>query len=104
MLHPCYGRAATNVTDNLQPLGQTDVLNAKNCGCPKLAMLGNTLTEKTPRSFDLDPEGRFLLAAGESSGKMAVYQIDADSGDLKPAATYTVGPTPWWVLVVRTAH
>ena len=52
--------------------------------------MGNTPMEKTPRSFDLDPEGKFLLAAGESSGKLAVYQVDADSGDLKPAATYMV--------------
>jgi 6-phosphogluconolactonase len=70
----------------------------------RLSLLGNTPTEKTPRSFDLDFAGRFLLAAGESSGKLAVYQVDADSGDLKPAATYTVGTTPWWVLVVRTAR
>lgn len=69
-----------------------------------LTLLGNTPTEKTPRSFDLDLQGRFLLAAGESSGKLAVYHVDADSGDLKSAATYTVGTTPWWVLVVRTAH
>ena len=70
----------------------------------RLTMLGTTPTEKTPRSFDLDFSGRFLLAAGESSGKLAVYQVDADSGDLKPAETYTVGTTPWWVLVVRTVR
>jgi 6-phosphogluconolactonase len=70
----------------------------------RLTMLGITPTEKTPRSFDLDFPGRFLLAAGESSGKLAVYQVDVDSGDLKPAATYTVGATPWWVLVVRTVR
>jgi len=70
----------------------------------RLTKLGNTPTEKTPRSFDLDFPGRFLLAAGESSGKLAVYKVDADSGDLKLAETYAVGDTPWWVLVVRTAR
>ena len=42
----------------------------------KLTSIGQAPTEKTPRSFDLDSEGRFLYAAGESSGKVAAYRID----------------------------
>ena len=42
----------------------------------KLAALGQTPTEKTPRSFDFSPDGRYLFGAGEGSGKLAVYQID----------------------------
>src|SRR5262249_22349118 len=48
----------------------------------KLSALGQTPTEKTPRSFDIEPDGRFLLAAGEGSGKLAVYRIDTDTGKL----------------------
>lgn len=54
-------------------------------------------TEKTPRSFDIDRSGRFLLAAGESSGRLAVYHIDQTSGRLKLAHTEDVGPKLWWV-------
>ena len=34
----------------------------------ELTSLGHTPTEKTPRSFDIDPSGKFLYAAGEASG------------------------------------
>lgn len=54
-------------------------------------------TEKTPRSFDIDPTGHFLLAAGESSGRLAISQIDATSGRLKLLRTEEVGPKLWWV-------
>ena len=64
--------------------------------------LGQTPTEKTPRSFDIEPSGRFLYAAGEASGQLAAYAIDAEAGTLTRGATYEVGPTPWWVAVVVT--
>jgi 6-phosphogluconolactonase len=67
----------------------------------KLTATGQTPTEKTPRSFDLDPEGRFLFAAGESSGKLAAYRVDEKTGGLERFAGYDVGPRAWWVLVVR---
>lgn len=58
-------------------------------------------TEKTPRSFDIDQSGRFLLSAGESSGRLAVYQIDQTSGRLKLTQTEDVGPGLWWVQVLN---
>jgi formylglycine-generating enzyme required for sulfatase activity len=39
----------------------------------KVLGIGQESTEKTPRSFDLDPSGKYLFAAGESSGKLASY-------------------------------
>ena len=64
-------------------------------------LLGYTPTEKTPRSFDIDPSGRWLFAAGEGSGKLAGYRIDAKTGDLLRVSTLAVGPEPWCVLAVR---
>lgn len=66
----------------------------------KLSALGNTPTEKTPRSFDLDPSGKYLFAAGEGSGKVVRYRINGQTGALKPEETYEVGKMPWWVLSV----
>jgi 6-phosphogluconolactonase len=48
----------------------------------RLRALGQTPTEKTPRSFDLVPSGTFLFAAGEGSGKVVSYRIDAKTGEL----------------------
>jgi 6-phosphogluconolactonase len=60
-----------------------------------------TWTPWTPRSFDIDPSGQFLHAAGESSSKLATYDIDTKTGALKLVKTLDVGRTPWWVLAVE---
>jgi 6-phosphogluconolactonase len=70
-------------------------------GTGRLTSLGQTSTEKTPRSFDFDPSGKFLFAAGESSGRLAAYRVIEASGKLERYATYKVGKTPWWVMSVR---
>jgi 6-phosphogluconolactonase len=67
----------------------------------KLSALGQTPTEKTPRSFDIDPDGRFVFGAGEGSGKLAVYQVDLDTGKLTRLHTYDVGKSLPWVLAVK---
>jgi 6-phosphogluconolactonase len=69
----------------------------------ELTGLGQIATEKTPRSFDLDPSGKFPFAAGESSGRLASYRVDRASGRLERFATEEVGKTPWWVQTVRLA-
>jgi len=70
-------------------------------GTGKLAPLGQTPTEKTPRSFDVDPDGRFVFGAGEGSGKLAVYQVDLESGKLSRLHTLDVGKSLSWVQVVK---
>ena len=70
----------------------------------KLASLGQTPTEKTPRSFDVEPDGRFVLGAGEGSGKLIVYRVDLDSGKLTPLQTYEVGKSLTWVQTVKVGE
>lgn len=67
----------------------------------QLTFIAAEPTEKTPRSFDLDPSGKYLLAAGESSGKLAVYRIAEDTGRLQLLSTTEIGPMLWWVQVVQ---
>jgi 6-phosphogluconolactonase len=67
----------------------------------KLTSLGQTPTEKTPRSFAIDASGKWLIAAGESSGRLAVLRIDEASGALDRTATHEAGKMPWWVLATR---
>jgi 6-phosphogluconolactonase len=66
-----------------------------------LAAIGQTPTEKTPRSFDIEPDGRYLFGAGEGSGKLAAYMIDPESGALTRIATYDVGQSLTWVRAVK---
>lgn len=35
-------------------------------------------TEPVPREFAISPSGKYLYAGGESSGKIAAYEIQAD--------------------------
>jgi len=56
-------------------------------------------TEQTPRSFDVEPEGRFLISVGEGSGQLAVHRIDGETGRLAVIHRQAVGPRPWWVLI-----
>ena len=65
----------------------------------KLTSIGQTATEKTPRSFNIDPGGRYLYAAGQASDRLASYRIDKKSGRLEPLTIYSVGKRPSWVLV-----
>ena len=66
-----------------------------------MSEVGQEPTEKTPRSFDLTPDGRFLLSAGEGSGKLAVYQVDPGTGKLTRLYTHDVGKSLTWVLAVK---
>lgn len=61
---------------------------------------GTTPTEPTPRSFDISTDGQFLTAAGEASGKLAIYRIDSKTGDLTQTGTAPAGKMAWWVMSV----
>ena len=66
----------------------------------KLSPIGHAPTQKTPRSFDIAPSGKYLFVAGESSGKLACYRIDPKKGELTQFATHDLGKMPWWVMAV----
>lgn len=67
-----------------------------------LTSLGQTPTEKTPRSFCLMPGGEnFVVSAGEGSHRLIVYRRDRDTGALSPLKTYDCGKGPAWVLGLK---
>jgi 6-phosphogluconolactonase len=61
---------------------------------------GHASAEPVPRAFDIDPNGRFLVSAGLDSGRLAVYQIDDETGRLERIATHDVGVKPMWVSIL----
>ena len=63
--------------------------------------IGQVATEKTPRSFNVEPSGRFLFAAGQGAAKVAAYRVDLLEGGLERIGTYDVGERPWWVKAIR---
>jgi 6-phosphogluconolactonase len=67
----------------------------------QLMQLGQTPTEKTPRSFDIDSTGKLLGVCGEASDRLAVYRLDQETGGLTLLAASFVGKMPWWILIVE---
>ena len=67
----------------------------------RLTAVGRVATEAVPSAFSLDPEGKFVYAAGSATGHLASYRIHGETGELTPLETYSVGQRPMWVLTTR---
>ena len=65
----------------------------------RMTQLGHTPTESVTRSFNISPDGRHLIAAGQKSGKLAVFRV-GDDGSLTRIHTVLAGKNPWWVQIV----
>ncbi len=62
-----------------------------------LTFLEHTPVEPVPRSFNITPDGNFLIAAGQQSGKLRVFRID-HSGRLHHTQSLEGEGAPWWVV------
>jgi 6-phosphogluconolactonase len=67
----------------------------------RLSANGHVSTEATPRFIAVDPTGQFVYSAGQKSGRMASYKIDAATSALEPLAIYDVGQSPLWIQFVK---
>nr|WP_281247167.1 beta-propeller fold lactonase family protein [Pseudoalteromonas denitrificans] len=57
-------------------------------------------TEKSPRGFNIDASGKYLLVVGELSNEMSIYRINKISGRLIKLKSYLMGINPNWVEIV----
>ncbi len=55
--------------------------------------------ERIPRSFAMDPAGRFLFVGGQGDDRLGMYAIDPKSGRLDKTGVYDLPGTPAWVSV-----
>jgi len=53
---------------------------------------------KTPRNFNIDPAGRFLIAANQDSDTLVVFRIERESGALVPTGQTVNVPAPVCVV------
>ncbi|MDF7680650.1 6-phosphogluconolactonase [Enterobacteriaceae bacterium ESL0689] len=65
----------------------------------ELSLSGYQPTETQPRGFCIDARGRYLIAAGQKSHHIAVYEISAEQGLLQERGRYAVGQGPMWVVI-----
>ncbi|MFN9911093.1 MAG: lactonase family protein, partial [Pirellulaceae bacterium] len=52
----------------------------------------------TPRNFNIDPSGKWLLAAGQDSHTLAAFAIDTAKGELTYNRSVIHTPAPICVL------
>ena len=62
-----------------------------------LTFLEHSSAEPVPRSFNITPSGKFLIAAGQRSHKLRVFRID-EFGRLSRTQTLDAQGAPWWVV------
>ncbi|MFT5528005.1 MAG: 6-phosphogluconolactonase [Pirellulaceae bacterium] len=61
----------------------------------KLTAVGHQATGvKTPRSFAIEPTGKYMLVANQSGGNVIVFSIDPATGQLTPTKSSVNVPTP----------
>lgn len=65
-----------------------------------LTLLGIVPTEKTPRSFDISADGKTLAAAGQDSGRLAVYNVAPDTGLPALKQTLDIRGNLSWVSLI----
>ena len=63
-----------------------------------LSLIERVPTEPHTRGIAMDPNGRFLLAAGVYSGAVSVYRVQS-SGLLRFVHRQMVGEAPMWIIV-----
>ncbi len=64
----------------------------------RLTAAAHADTEVVPSAFSMDPEARFVFAAGSASNRLAAYSIDRATGAMTALGTYPVGARPMSVL------
>ena len=64
-----------------------------------LSLEGFQPTETQPRGFNIDHSGKYLVASGQKSHHIAVYEIAGEQGLLQEKGRYAVGQGPMWVVV-----
>ena len=70
---------------------------------PSIGLLtpaGHSPTKECPRAFGVDPDGRFLYAGSDHSGRLTSHRIDSN-GQLHSLDIYQLGMWPSWVLPVK---
>jgi 6-phosphogluconolactonase len=66
-----------------------------------LKSIGSYATARQPRSFNIDPSGRYLITAGQLSNTVIVHSIERVSGKPIMLREYATGKNPTWVEAVE---
>lgn len=89
-----------DLTDRKARTGNSSIVAfAVNSETGHLSLIDHFPSEHVPRSFCIEPSGRFLYVAGQMDHILGAYRIDSQTGRLTRIAQYPTGPNPSWVQV-----
>ncbi len=66
----------------------------------QLSLFGHYPTETQPRGMGIDPSGRWLVAAGELSGRLTVYSLNPSTGLPTAGHSHVTGDNPVCVEIL----
>ena len=66
----------------------------------RLRLIGHYPTETQPRGMDIDPSGRWLVAAGQLSDSLTAHALDPETGELSVRGRYATGQNPICVEIL----
>ena len=66
----------------------------------KLRSIGQFATGEIPRSFNLSPNNRWMVAAGQRSHDLHIYERNPKTGELIARRKQTTGQGPSWVQFI----
>jgi 6-phosphogluconolactonase len=69
----------------------------------KIGMIDTRPVESSPRGIRMSDDGRWLAVAGELSGSLCVYAVDASSGALTEHGRYPAGTGANWIVMVQAS-
>jgi 6-phosphogluconolactonase len=67
----------------------------------QLTPAGYAPADAETRSFNFDPDGNFLYAAGLATGRLVSYRVNRATSELQQLEALETGKEPWWVLVPK---
>lgn len=56
---------------------------------------------KTPRNFNIDPTGQWLIAANQDTHNLVVFRVDASTGELRATGHERTAQSPVCILIQR---
>jgi 6-phosphogluconolactonase len=62
-----------------------------------LTLIGHNPCERVPRTFTIDPSGKYLYVAGQGDSRLGAYAINPDTGALTKIEQHETGNRPIWV-------
>lgn len=81
----------------------TNIIFAWHLAGGTMTAIGQVAAEPAPRGIAIDPTGKFLLCAGQTTGAVGSYAINPATGALTRSATTHAGANANWIEFFETA-